>query len=184
MMIGMLAEPGQQGAPIVDLRAFVTSTSFFGGLDAKTVDALLSMLKEHRVAAGQTLFCEGDTANSMYIVREGALVMQRHCSVAPDDEARLLMMRPGDFFGVTSLIEMEPRPFSCVAEKDSLIYELTNRDLYTLYKSDQKAYVLVLQNINRELCRRIRKAGDRIASLEHSLRVAHADCRSPEPKPR
>ena len=170
----MLAETGQPAATPLDLRAFLTSTSFFGGLDAKTVDALLAMLKEHKVAAGRTLFAEGDTGNSMYIVREGALVMRRHCSIAPTDEARLLMMRPGDFFGVTSLIEMEARPFSCVAEKDSLLYELTNRDLYTLYKADQKAYVMVLQNINRELCRRIRKAGDRIASLEHSLRVAHA----------
>jgi len=77
-----------------------------------------------------------------------------------------LMMRAGDHFGVTALIEMEPRPFSCVAEKDSLLYELTNVDLYQLYKQDTKAYLLLLQNINRELCRRLRKAATRIAALE------------------
>jgi CRP/FNR family cyclic AMP-dependent transcriptional regulator len=153
------------------LGAFLGTTSFFGGLDARIAAAVQAMLKERRIAAGEQLFGEGDCGKSMYIVREGALVVQRHC--AHGTEARLLMMRPGDFFGVTSLIEMEPRPFSCVAEKDSLLYELTNVDLYKLYKEDLKAYVLVVQNINRELCRKLRKAALRIATLEDTLRVEH-----------
>jgi len=64
---------------------------------------------------------------------------------------------------------MEPRPFSCLAEKDSLLYELTNLDLFQLYKKDQKTYILLVQNIARELCRRLRKAGQRIAALEDTL---------------
>jgi CRP/FNR family transcriptional regulator, cyclic AMP receptor protein len=38
-------------------------------------------------------------------------------------------------------------------------------DLYKLYQADVKAYVLVLQNINRELCRRLRKADTRITEF-------------------
>ena len=150
-----------------ELKEFLARTSFFGGLLPDVVAAVADMLQERRVAAGEVLFEEGDQGRSMFIVREGALIMRRHC----DDgtQARLLMMRPGDFFGVTSLIDMEPRPFSCRAEKDCLLYELTNLDLYKLYKSDMKTYVLVLQNINRELCRRLRKAGARIATLEDKL---------------
>jgi CRP-like cAMP-binding protein len=150
-----------------ELQAFLSKTSFFGGLMPETVSIVAGMLKEKRVAAGEVLFAEGDTGKSMYIVREGALIVQRHCG--DGSQARLLMMRPGDFFGVTSLIEMEPRPFSCLAEKDSLLYELTNLDLYKLYKSDQKTYILLVQNIARELCRRLRKAGQRIAALEDTL---------------
>src|SRR3954469_22869018 len=150
-----------------ELQAFLAKTSFFGGLMPDTVAVVAAMLKPKHVAAGELLFCEGDDGKSMYIVREGALIMQRHCG--DGGQARLMMMRPGDFFGVTALIEMEPRPFSCVAEKDSLLYELTNMDLYALYKRDQKGYLLVLQNITRELCRRLRKASKRIADLEESV---------------
>jgi len=159
-----------------ELPAFLSKTSFFGGLLPDTVAIVADMLKERRIAAGETLFEEGDTGKSMYIVREGALIVRRHCS--DGSQARLLMMRPGDFFGVTSLIEMEPRPFSCVAEKESLLYELTNADLYKLYKTDQKTYILLMQNIARELCRRLRKAGKRIADLEDALHAAGA--RRPE----
>ena len=149
------------------LQAFLANTSFFGGLDAEVVAKIAAMLKQRTVKAGEFLFTEGDQGKSMYIVKDGALIVQRHCT--DGTQARLLMMRPGDFFGVTTLIEMEPRPFSCRAERDSFLYELTNLDLYKLYKTDQKAYLLVLQNINRELCRRLRKAGQRIAALEDSL---------------
>ena len=150
-----------------ELLKFLSGTSFFGGLEPKLVETLAGMLKERRVAAGEELFREGDDGKSMYLVRSGSLIVQRHC---PDGtQARLLMMRPGDHFGVTSLIEMEPRPFSARAESDSLLYELSNVDLYKLYKTDQKAYLLVLQNINRELCRRLRKAAQRIATLEDAL---------------
>lgn len=150
-----------------DLQGFLSRTSFFGGLLPETVAVVAGMLKEKRVPAGELLFAEGDTGKSMYIVREGALIVQRHCG--DGTQARLLMMRPGDFFGVTALIEMEPRPFSCRAEKDALLYELTNLDLYKLYKTDQKTYILLIQNIARELCRRLRKAAQRIAALEDAL---------------
>jgi len=149
------------------LRAFLSGTSFFGGLEPAVIEHVMLLLKESRFKAGETVFDEGDNGKSMYIVRSGELIVQRRC---PDGTpARLLMMRPGDHFGVTTLIEMEPRPFSCLAEKDSVLYELTNADLYQLYKENWRAYVLVLQNINRELCRRLRKAATRIGVLEDKL---------------
>ena len=152
------------------LRAFLVGTSFFGGLEPALTERLIALLKEHRFETGETVFAEGDAGRSMYIVREGEVIVRRHCGHG--DDARLLMMRPGDFFGVTALIDMEPRPFRCVAEKPSLLYELTSADLYRLYKEDPKGYILVLQNINRELCRRLRKAARRISALEEALRDA------------
>ena len=45
------------------------------------------------------------------------------------------------------------------------LHELKNTDLYALYKADVKSYMLVLQNINRELCRRLRRATDRVTQF-------------------
>jgi CRP-like cAMP-binding protein len=150
-----------------EIEAFLRGTSFFGGLPPEVVSTLAGKLHERSVAKGETLFEEGQSGKSMYIVRSGELIVQRQA--ADGTQVRLLMMRPGDHFGVTSLIEMEPRPFSCCADRDSVLYELTNMDLYSLYKTDPKAYLLVLQNINRELVRRLRKAAQRIATLEDML---------------
>lgn len=154
------------------LRGFLKTTSLFGALDASVADQVIAMLKPHRYAAGETVFAEGDKGHSVYLVRYGQCIVARHCEHG-GPTARLLAMRPGDHFGVTAVIEMEPRPFSCIAERESLLYEMTNADLYALYKTDLKAYIIVLQNISRELCRRLRKAAVRIAALEDSLRLEH-----------
>ena len=157
------------GAPpgATDLRTFFCGTSFFGGLAPPMVDRMMGLLKERRFPKGATIFKEGENGSSMYIVRSGSLLIARRCSDGSD--VRLLMIRKGDHFGVTALIEMEARAFSCVAEEESVLYELTNADLYQFYKTDPKAYILLLQNISRELCRRLRKAAVRIAALEDAL---------------
>ena len=74
-------------------------------------------------------------------------------------------LEPGDFFGEMTLIEPQNRSATVVTESSTALYELTARNLYTCYKVDVHAYVMVLQNINRELCRRLRRADDRIAEL-------------------
>ena len=150
--------------PDASLKEFLARTSFFGGLSGTPVfDRVADMLREREVKKGEVVLREGETGTSMYIVLSGTLYATRKCEDGTD--VRMLLFRPGDFVGVTTLIEMEPRPFTITAEKDAKLLELDSKDLYKLYKDDQKAYILVLQNINRELVRRLRKAGARIAHL-------------------
>jgi CRP/FNR family cyclic AMP-dependent transcriptional regulator len=146
------------------LKEFLARTSFFGGLAGTPVfDRVAAMLREREVKKGEVVLREGETGTSMYIVLSGTLYATRKCEDGTD--VRMLLFRSGDFVGVTTLIEMEPRPFTITAEKDAKLLELDSKDLYKLYREDQKAYILVLQNINRELVRRLRKAGARIAHL-------------------
>jgi CRP-like cAMP-binding protein len=79
---------------------------------------------------------------------------------------RMAGLEPGDFFGEMTLIEMQNRSATVVAESPTVLYELTAQKLYMCYKADIHAYVMVMQNINRELCRRLRRADDRIAKLQ------------------
>ena len=79
-------------------------------------------------------------------------------------------LEPGDFFGEMTLIEMQTRSAAVVAESPTVLYELTARNLYTYYKADISAYVMVMQNVNRELCRRLRRADIRIAELADASR--------------
>lgn len=151
------------GAPGDALKDFLTRTPFFGGLIDAALDRVVKMLVERRFVSGATVFREGDQGRSMYIVAEGELTAWQAGGAGRG--VKLLRFRPGDFFGETTLIEMQPRPFTVVAEQDALLLELTNMDLYRLYLDDVNAYVMVLQNINRELCRRLRKAGNRITEV-------------------
>jgi len=147
-----------------DLKAFLLATPFFGGLSDASLDPLVSMLVERRLDAGVTVVAEGEPGRSMFIVHSGQLVVRkRGHSEHLIDMGRL---EPGDFFGEMTLTEMQNRSATVVAESPTVLYELTARQLYAYYKADIHAYVLVLQNINRELCRRLRRADGRIAELQ------------------
>ncbi|WP_027530351.1 Crp/Fnr family transcriptional regulator [Bradyrhizobium sp. WSM3983] len=144
-----------------DLKAFLLVTPFFGGLTDASLDLLMSMLVECRCDAGATIVAEGAAGRSMFIVKSGRLAVSKRAnsgSVVP-----ISVLGPGDFFGEMTLIEMQNRSATVVAESPTVLYELTAQKLYACYKADIHAYVIVLQNINRELCRRLRRSDDRFA---------------------
>ena len=151
-----------------DLKAFLVATPFFGGLSDASLDLLISMLVERRFEVGATVVAEGEAGRSMYIVHSGELVVSKL-----GKSGRVIHMTalgPGDFFGEMTLIEVQNRSATVVADSPTVLYELTARNLYICYKADIYAYVMVMQNINRELCRRLRRADNRIAELADASR--------------
>jgi CRP/FNR family cyclic AMP-dependent transcriptional regulator len=150
-----------------DLHAFLTGTPFFGGLDDEGLARIARMLVERSLPSGAKVFKEGETGRSMFILVGGQVLMTR--AGESGMQVKLVRLGRGDFFGETTLIEMQPRPFTAVCETAVELLELTNLDLYKLYKEDVKSYVMVLQNINRELCRRLRHADVRIVQRADEL---------------
>ncbi|MDD1527984.1 cyclic nucleotide-binding protein [Bradyrhizobium sp. WBOS7] len=145
-----------------DLKAFLLATPFFGGLSDPGLDLLVSMLTERRFEPGATIVAEGEPGRSMFIVKSGRLAVSKRASsgrVIP-----ISVLERGDFFGEMTLIEMQNRSATVVAEVPTVLYELTAHDLYACYKADIHAYVIVLQNINRELCRRLRRSDERFTA--------------------
>ena len=104
----------------------------------------------------------------MYIVHSGELVVSKRGRSRR--AININHLGPGDFFGEMALVEVQNRSATVVVESPTVLYELTARNLYTYYKSDIYAYVMVLQNINRELCRRLRRADNRFAEIGDASR--------------
>jgi CRP/FNR family cyclic AMP-dependent transcriptional regulator len=147
-----------------DLKAFLLETPFFGGLPDASLDLLISMLVERHFDAGATVVAEGEPGRSMFIVHAGELAVSK--LLVSGSVIQMSRLAPGDFFGEMTLIEMQNRSATVTAESPTLLYELTAQKLYTCYKADIHAYVMVIQNISRELCRRLRRADNRIAELQ------------------
>ncbi|MFM2153039.1 MAG: hypothetical protein RL199_1474 [Pseudomonadota bacterium] len=150
-----------------ELEQFLTGTPFFGGLGDDGLGRITRMLVERSLPSGAKVFKEGETGRSMFILVSGQVLMARTGDSGM--QVKLMRLGRGDFFGETTLIEMQPRPFTAVCETGVELLELTSQDLYKLYKEDVKSYVMVLQNINRELCRRLRHADVRIVQRADEL---------------
>jgi CRP/FNR family cyclic AMP-dependent transcriptional regulator len=144
-----------------ELKAFLIETPFFGGLSDGSLDLLISMLVERHFELGASVIVEGEPGRSMYIVHSGVLTVCKRA--ASGCVVYISRLGPGDFFGEMTLIEAQNRSATLIAESPTMLYELTAGNLYRFYKTDVHGYVMVLQNINRELCRRLRCSDSRIA---------------------
>jgi CRP/FNR family transcriptional regulator, cyclic AMP receptor protein len=161
---GMRAYISSMAASSPDLKAFLLDTPFFGGLADASLDLMIAMLVERCFEAGATVVAEGEPGRSMFIVHAGELVVSKRLETG--HIIRMSQLDPGDFFGEMTLIEMQNRSATVVAARPTVLYELTAQKLYACYKADIHGYVMVMQNINRELCRRLRRADNRIAELQ------------------
>jgi len=152
-----------------ELLEFLPRTPFFGGLDRAALERVAAMLVPRSFPRGATVFNEGETGSSLFVVRRGELIVFHRPPEGGRAPVKLTRLREGDFFGEMTLIEMQPRSATVQVDRDADLLELRACDLYELYKKDVKAYVMVLQNINRELCRRLRRASHRLVEWARPL---------------
>jgi CRP-like cAMP-binding protein len=157
-----------------ELKTFLLATPFFGGLPDPSLDLLISMLVECRFDAGATVVAESEPGRSLFIVKSGRLAVSKRANSG--NVIPISVLEAGDFFGEMTLIEMQNRSATVVAESPTVLYELTAQKLYACYKADIHAYVIVLQNVNRELCRRLRRADDRLTGHQADEDETPARC--------
>jgi CRP/FNR family cyclic AMP-dependent transcriptional regulator len=155
------------GESAEELKLWLPTIPIFGGLESGTLDRIISMLKVHACQPDEEVCKQGDTGREMFVVREGEVVVCRDTDTGK--RLKVVRMGPGDFFGEMTLIDIQKRSATVVVAKPSLLFSLSNRDLYTLYQQDVPGYVMVLQNLCRELSRRLRATNSRLQSMAEEV---------------
>ena len=123
-----------------DLKAFLRATPFFGGLSDASLDLLISMLVERRFDRRRH-DRRGRRTGTLDVHRSRRSPRGEQATAIPGGSIWMSGLEPGDFFGEMTLIEMQNRSATVVAESATVLYELTARNLYTYYKADIHAYV-------------------------------------------
>ncbi len=146
------ADVVEQLAPNAD---FLAEIPLFGGLDQETRNYFSAKLQLVRLVSGQIVYEEGDSARELFILVSGS------CGVFKPGERgddMLHTLKPRDFFGDMSFIDMQHRSATVRAQENTVLWRLTYGALREAYLHDAKSYTLVVMNIAREMSRRLRRA--------------------------
>jgi CRP-like cAMP-binding protein len=135
----------------------------FGALSDSALEVLTQTLSTLEASPGDMIFREGEAGLAMYVVLSGELEVLKRSRSGHDSRVALLGVR--DWFGEMSVLDMLPRSASVRAVSASLLLVITSSDLDALYRRDPKAYTLVVQNVARELSRRLRVADGLLAEI-------------------
>jgi CRP-like cAMP-binding protein len=145
-------------------KEFLLGIPVFGGLPEGAMERVLALIEQRSHRPGETICTEGQLGREMFVVRSGEVEVWKRAREGAR-ETCLARLRVGDCFGEMSLIDVQPRSATVVARQETELYVITNMDLYRLYQEDLAGYAFFMQNICRELSRRLRKADGVIADF-------------------
>ncbi len=131
-------------------------------LSAEARSAIAGSAVRVDLRAGQTLFCEGESGDAMYLVLSGRVRLLR-AQLGDGDAAEpgsrvLAELGKGDLLGELSLLSGEPRSSTAIAARDSHLARLSREDfdrVAALYPSE------MLRIFARQFAGRLRKQDSR-----------------------
>ncbi|MGC4119133.1 MAG: cyclic nucleotide-binding domain-containing protein [Myxococcales bacterium] len=159
------------------LRHFLQSVPVLAGLEGRSLDSVIRVLKRQTFAPDALVCTEGELGRTMYIVESGEVEVLRNNKTG--HPVPIVRLGRGECFGEMALVELEARSANVVARSRCTTYSLNNFDLYQLFKQDNFAFTIVLQNVCRLLSRRLRKADSRIAEFLSGPAAAHKPAKKP-----
>jgi CRP/FNR family transcriptional regulator, cyclic AMP receptor protein len=108
-----------------------------------------------RFAAGEALFREGDAANEAFLLQEGRIRLLKRVRMV---ERSLIVLKPGDLFGESALIDNAARNSTAVALSEGTALVLDR----TTFRPLLEHYPSIAIRLLEQLTRRVRDAEDQI----------------------
>jgi NTE family protein len=148
----------------------------FQGLTPAEIDQIIAPLPRCRLAAGESLFAEGDTGSTMYLVMSGIIEI---FTIRAGEAVSIRTFMPGSYFGELALLGQEVRSASVRAIEDSVLLEVDNEALARITAD----YPFVVANIGRVLAEQLVtttrtmvhvKHGELVMVVINGLRQRHA----------
>src|SRR5437773_773263 len=93
--------------------ALLAEVKLFSMLDASEREVLAGIVARQSLAAGETLFRDGEPGDTLFIVRSGAIELHVKDNIGV--KIVLRVARPHDFFGELSLLDGGPRTATATA---------------------------------------------------------------------
>jgi SulP family sulfate permease len=128
------------------------------GLEPGELSVLRALLRREEIAAGQSLFREGEPGDRLYALARGAITI----SIAASRVAasRVVTFAPGAIFGEAAMLDGRSRSATAVAIEDAVVFSLARSDLDALASSSPALAVKLLVNLGRHLSARLRQTTD------------------------
>jgi CRP-like cAMP-binding protein len=146
--------------------AVLRGCGLFRGFSETGLQIFAAVARERALAAGASLFAEGQPGASLFVVRSGTL---RVLARGPDGDRELAQAREGDHVGALSLLAPGPRLVAVVAATDCELVEIGAADFARLQPDKPKACLKLALAIAADVARRGAESRDLLrAALERA----------------
>jgi len=135
----------------------------FSDLSYGAIKELTFLFCERIFQAGETIFEENDTGNSLLVIISGEVRITQRANVS--GEETLTVLKKGDFFGEMALLEDLPRSAAAIAHSDACIMEISQERFLRFIEKDPASGVKILVSLAKSLSARLREADGKIKAF-------------------
>jgi CRP-like cAMP-binding protein len=144
----------------------LASTPLFGSLPAEDLRRLVERVRVVRLSAGEVLFREGDAANTLYVVVDGAVVPIAEGS----PRKRLAVLENGEFFGEIGLVTGQPRNATVEALVDCRLLAIDRKLVWSLLRGRAEVSRVLLRFLRQRLVDRHIRTSPFFQAFAHAER--------------
>lgn len=138
-------DPGAVAAAVAALKG----ARFFEGVPADILESLASEAEFIEIAAGETLFREGDGSSDLYVLRSGAMAILRRQH--DGSTQRVGDIFSGETVGEMAMLTGAPRTATAVALRDGELVRLTRDAVSRLVARDPEIALAIARVLARRL---------------------------------
>jgi signal transduction histidine kinase len=150
--------------------AFLNQNSTNPALDMFLLQLASQYSLAKRFKTGETLFAEGQPGNTMLLILQGTVAVQK--KVPATGHLRTIATRgPGDFLGEMAIVEASPRFATIVAQSDCEVLEFSHANFERAIQEQPALATRVLRSLSQKLRE---SDSSRIAELEDNNRALAA----------
>lgn len=145
----------------------------FKSFNDQQINALLSLSKSQELPPEEIIINEGEINDDIFIIIEGEVEILKKEDEG-DGQYKIGMLNAGAVIGEMCLLEKVPRAATIQALSDTNILIISSKDILSLKNGDaesQKIYHEMIENIGRELCKRLRNTNEILAKLMHKEKI-------------
>ena len=145
----MNENPQSDGQPLSEKAESLSRVSFFKRLERDELERLATRVEHVNFAAGDTIFCENDKGDALYVVDSGSV----HIWVLDEDAepVTLTELTPGHFFGELAVLDRGPRSTNATALTDTTLHRLSSDDFQQFLMQHPDASIDVICEIGARM---------------------------------
>lgn len=144
------------------LTAFFRQVELFRSLDDAELGELLRAITPREVAAGETIFRQGDASDSAYAIQKGRVEI---VTDSDNGEVRVAELGPGDVLGELALLDGAPRSATARAVGPVSLFRVDQREFDFLRRNLRPAAYKVIRTISLTICERLRETNSRLRTM-------------------
>jgi len=139
------------------IQQVLRSTALFADADEATLQRVATQAQTRPLRRGDTLFSEGDTPHSLFVVTRGRIAIANKSF--DNRESMVALMEPGDLFGEMGIFDGQGRSAEARALEPSDVIEIPYEPMIALYQD----HPAELWNVVRLLAARLRSMDEALA---------------------